>query len=343
MKAIFFEEHGGVEVLKYGDLPDPSPAPGEALVRVKAVALNHMDISVRHGWEGLRLKFPHISGCDIAGEIVSVNSPQSGWIPGNRVVINPGVNTTEDEWTRRGEDSVSPGYKLIGEQIKGGLAHYVCVPISNVFKLPDSVDFETGAAGLLTGTTCWRMLFKRAQIKAGESVLIVGSGGGVNSLAIMFAKAAGANVYALTSSREKMEMAKKLGCEEVINYKDTPQWPVQVLKITKGRGVDIVIDNVGAKTFSRSLRAVRRGGRIITVGNTTGFEIKYDNRLVFSRQISIIGSTMGSKQDFLDAMQFMWSRGIKPIIDRVEPLKKGIEMIQYLEEGKQFGKVVLKP
>lgn len=343
MKSIFFEEHGGPEVLKYADLPDPEPAPGEALVRVKAVALNHLDIWVRHGWKGLKLQMPHISGSDVAGDIVKVNAPNSGLVQGSRVIINPGITTSEDQWTRRGEDSVSPGYKILGEQRRGGMAEYVTVPVANCFRMPDEIDYAEGAAPILVGITAWRMLFGRANLKVGESVLIVGAGGGVNSLSIMFAKAAGATVYALTSTSEKKKKAEALGADFVIDYKKNPDWSLEVLKLTKGLGVDVVVDNVGAATMTNSLRAVTRGGRIVTVGNTSGHSVTYDNRLVFTKQVSILGSTMGGRQDFIDAMQFMWSRGIKPVIDRVEPLKSGVAMLQYLERGEQFGKIVLMP
>lgn len=342
MKAIFFEQHGEVEVLKYGSLTDPKPAPGEVLIRVKAVALNHLDIWVRRGWEGLHLEMPHITGSDIAGDIVAVNA-DSVWSAGTRVIVNPGILTGEDEWTRRGEDSLSPGYRIIGEQVRGGLAEYVTVPVSNVFKIPDGISYEEACAPLLVGTTCWRMLYKRAELKAGDTVLVVGSGGGVNSLSIVFAKHSGATVYALAGGKEKVKAARELGAEHVIDYEKNPKWAVEIFKYTKGRGVDVVIDNVGAKTLPDSLRAVRRGGKVVTVGNTSGHKVTYDNRLLFTKQVSLIGSTMGSRQDFIDAMQFMWKQNIKPIISRVEKLKDGIKMIKYLEEGKQFGKIVLTP
>lgn len=341
MKAIFFEHHGGIEVLKYADLPDPQVGSGEALIRVRAVALNHLDVWVRRGWDGLHLQMPHITGSDIAGEIVSV-AADSGWTPGTRVIVNPGVISGEDEWTRRGEDSLSPGYRIIGEQLRGGLAEYAVVPVQNVFKLPENLSFEEGAAPLLVGTTCWRMLFKRAGLLPGETVLVVGSGGGVNSLSVQLARAAGALPYVLCGGAEKCERARSLGAIETIDYRATPQWAVEILKLTKGRGVDVVIDNVGANTLAKSLRAVRRGGRIITVGNTSGWDVRYDNRLLFTKQVSLIGSTMGSRQDFIDAMQFLLTHNIKVPIDRVEALKDGIQMLKYLEEGRQFGKVVLR-
>jgi NADPH:quinone reductase-like Zn-dependent oxidoreductase len=340
MKAIFFEQHGDIDVLKYADLPDPSPQPGEALIKIKAAALNHLDIWVRKGWKGLNVEMPHITGSDISGEIVSVNGA-SEYKAGARVIIHPGVNTSEDEWTRRGEDSVSPGYRIIGEQLRGGLAEYITVPIKNVFRMPEACTFEQAAAPILVGTTVWRMLLKQAKLMAGESVLVVGSGGGVNSLTILMAKALGAQVFALAGGEKKAKLAESLGAQVVIDYKKTSAWPSEIMKITKGRGVDIVVDNVGAQTIARSLQSVRRGGRIVTVGNTSGFEVTFDNRLLFAKQVSLTGSTMGSKQDFIDSMAFIHNQNIKIPIDRIEKLSKGIEMIKYLEEGKQFGKIVL--
>lgn len=342
MKAIFFEQHGEIDVLKFADLPDPDPRHGEALIRVKAVALNHLDIWVRRGWKGLNPEMPHITGSDIAGEIVSVNVP-SQWTAGTRVVINPGIVTVEDEWTRRGEDSISPGYKLIGEQIRGGLAEYITVPVGNLFKIPEDWSYEDAAAPLLVGTTCWRMLFKRAVIRPGESLLVVGSGGGVNSFTISLASRIGATVFAIAGGERKVEKAFELGASHVIDYTKVPNWPIEILKLTKGRGIDVVIDNVGKSTIAKSLQAVARGGRIVSVGNTSGFDVSFDNRLLFAKQVSLLGSTMGSRQDFMDAMAFIWKHDIKAVIDRIEPLKDGIKMIKHLEDGKQFGKIVIKP
>lgn len=342
MKAIFFEKHGGPEVWQYGDLPEPTPKLGEALVRVKAVALNRLDLWVRNGWKGLRLPFPHITGSDIAGELIATNGECS--IPiGTAVVVNPGVTTVEDEWTRQGLDSLSPGYSIIGEHRQGGMAELATVPIRNLFEAPENISFEKLAAPLLVGTTCWRMLFRQGRLKPGESVLVVGAGGGVNSLAIQICKAIGATVYALTSSAEKIAKTQAIGADQVINYREQPEWQIEILKQTKGRGVDLVIDNVGAATFSKSLRTVARGGRIVTVGNTSGHEITFDNRLLFTKQVSVIGSTMGSKQDFINAMEFLLQKKIVPIVDHFEPLSAGLKMLTLLESGDQFGKIVLKP
>ena len=342
MKGIFFEKHGEIDVLKYADLPNPQPKPGEALVKVRAVALNHLDIWVRRGWQGLRLEFPHISGSDVAGEVVSINGGDpAAWSPGTRVIVNPGILSSEDEWTRRGLDSLSPGYKIIGEHVRGGMAEFVTVPIANLYRLPDEISFVDGAAPLLVATTCWRMLFKRAELQPGESVLVVGSGGGVNSLSIMLSNRIGATVIALAGGPNKAEYAKKLGAHHVIDYQSNTDWHVEVLKLTKGRGVDVIVDNVGAKTMAKSIRCVSRGGRIVTVGNTKGYEVSFDNRLFFVKQVSLIGSTMGSKQDFIDSLEFLWRNKIKIPIDSTEPLSKGIQMISKMEKGEQFGKIVL--
>lgn len=341
MKALFFEEHGGPEVLKFGELRKPEPKPGEALLKVCAVALNHLDIWVRRGWHGLSLQMPHVGGSDIVGEIVAANG--GDWHAGTKVIVNPGFNLGSDEWTRRGQDSLSPGYRIIGEQVPGGFAEFVTVPTANVFKKPEEISDEVACAGLLVGTTVWRMLFSRAELRAGETVLVVGAGGGVNTLAIQFAKAAGATVFVLGGGSAKLKKARELGADELIDYQKHDNWPAEVLRMTRGRGVDVVVDNVGTPTMSKSLRAAARGGRIVTVGNTKGFELPIDNRLIFTKQLSLLGSTMGSAQDFIDAQAFILSHKIKVAVDRVEPLSKGIEMLQLLEEGTQFGKIVLRP
>jgi NADPH:quinone reductase-like Zn-dependent oxidoreductase len=343
MKAIFFESHGDIDVLRYGELPVPQPRPQEALVRVRAVALNHLDIWVRRGWKGLRVAMPHITGADVAGEIVSLNSNDGSWSAGARVIVNPGIITAEDQWTHTGQDSVSPGYQIMGEQVKGGLAEFVSVPMANLLAMPDELSYHEAAAPLLAGVTCWRMLFKRAALQAGETVLVVGSGGGVNSLTILLAKSAGATVIALGGGPSKTQKALTLGADYVIDYTEHPEWSAEVLRITKGRGADVVVDNVGAATITKSLRSVARAGRVVTVGNTSGPAINIDNRLLFTKQVSLLGSTMGSREDFIDATNFIFSRKIRIPIDTVAPLSDGIRQLKRLEKGEQFGKIVLTP
>ncbi len=343
MKALCFYEHGDLDVLQYTDVPDPQPGPNQVLVRVRACALNHLDIFVRQGWPGLKLELPHWCGADVAGEIAALGEGVTGWEVGQRVVIDPGVTTTEDEFTRRGEHSLSPGYVILGEHLPGGQAEYVTVPAKNLMLIPPGWDFPQAAAPLLVSLTAWRMLIRRAKLRAGESVLIVGAGGGVNSMAIQIAKLAGATVYALTSTEEKMEKAGALGADVVLNYREDPAWSKTLYRMTDRRGVDVVVDNVGQATLMHSMRAVVRGGRIVIVGNTSGPQTEIDVRYIFGKQISIIGSTMGTHQDFRDVVELIWAGKLKPVVDRVVPLAEGKAAFEALERGEQFGKIVLTP
>ncbi len=343
MKALCYQEHGGLDVLQYTDVPAPEPAGDEVLVRVKATALNYLDVFVREGWPGLRLEMPHWSGSDVAGEIAKIGNDVTGWSLGQRVVIDPGIVTRTDEFTRRGEQSISPGYTILGEDIRGGHAEFVAVPARNLVAMPEGWDFQQAAAPLLVALTAWRMLIHRARLRAGESVLVIGAGGGVNSMAIQIAKFAGARVYALTSSEEKMEKARELGADLVINYRDDPNWSKAIYGITGRRGVDVVVDNVGQATLTQSMRAVARGGRIVIVGNTSGPRAEIDIRYIFAKQISIIGSTMGNHQDFRDVMELLWAGKLQPVVDRVLPLSEGRKAFKILESGDKFGKIVLTP
>ncbi len=343
MKALCFFEHGGLDQLQYTNVADPEPGPGEALIRVRACALNHLDVWIREGWPGLKLEMPHWTGADIAGEIAALGDGVDDWAVGQRVVIDPGVTTVEDEFTRRGEHSLSPGYVILGEDVRGGQAEYVTAPTGNLMEMPADWDFTEAVAPLLVGLTAWRMLIHRAKLRVGESVLIVGAGGGVNSIAIQIAKLAGATVYALTSTEEKMEKAHQLGADFVLNYREDPQWSKRLYKMTDRRGVDVVVDNVGQATLTQSMRAVVRGGRIVIVGNTSGPKTEIDIRYIFAKQISLIGSTMGTHQDFQDVMGLVWAGKLKPVVDRVMPLAEGRAAFEVLEQGEQFGKIVLQP
>jgi NADPH:quinone reductase-like Zn-dependent oxidoreductase len=343
MKALYFTEHGGPEVMRYGELPDPAPTAEQALVQVKAVALNHVDLWVRRGGPAFdKLPKPHVGGADVAGVVIGYGSGAVGPAPGTRVVVDPGVVTGEDEWTRRGEESLSPLYHILGEDAWGGCAEVVAVPARNLLPMPEGLGYPEAAAPILVYLTAWRMLVTRARLKAGETVAIVGAGGGVNSAAIQIAKHLGAIVFAITSTPEKMARAQELGADHVINYKQT-DWSRAVFAATGKRGVDVVVDNVGAPTWTPSIRALARGGRLVNVGGTGGPVVEMDLRLVFRKQISILGSTMGSHQDFLEVMNLIWQGKLAPVIDRVMPLSEGRAAHEHLEKGEQFGKVVLEP
>ena len=342
MKALYFDEHGELDVVKFGDVPDPKPGPGEVLVRVRACALNFLDIWVRRGWPGLKLEMPHWCGADVAGEIVELGENVADWQVGQRVVVDPGVNLFEDEFTRRGRDSVSPGYHILGEHRRGGAAEYLAISAGNLAAMPDDMDFPLAAAPLLVSLTAWRMLMHQAGLRAGETVLVVGAGGGVNSVAIQIAKLAGAFVYTVASNSAKAEQARQLGADVVLDRSQV-NWGKEVFKLTARRGVDVVVDNVGKATINTSMQAVARGGRIVIVGNTSGPQAEIDIRFIFGKQISLIGSTMGSHQDFRDVINLLWAGKIKPVIHQILPLSEGREAYKMMQEGKQFGKIVLAP
>jgi NADPH:quinone reductase-like Zn-dependent oxidoreductase len=342
MKALYFTEHGELDVIRYGEVPDPVPGPRDVLVKVRACAINHLDIWVRRGWPGLELEMPHWCGADVAGEVVESGGDVSGWRTGDRVVVDPGISTSEDEFTRTGEVSVSPGYHILGEHRRGGACDYVKVPAQNVHRLGEGWDFVQAAAPLLVSLAAWRMLIHRARLRAGESVLVVGAGGGVNSMAIQIAKLAGATVYVVCGSEEKGKRAMELGADEVLD-RSKVDWAKEIHKITGRRGVDVVVDNVGKATIAKSMQAVARGGRIVIIGNTSGPQAEIDIRYIFGKQISLIGSTMGSHQDFHDVVKLLWEGKLRPVIDRVMPLSEGIEAYKIMERGEQFGKIVLVP
>ena len=343
MKALHFYDHGSISNLSFGDLPTPKPLPSEVLLKVKACAVNHLDLWVLRGWPGLKLERPHIGGADIAGVISEIGSEVTDWKVGQEVVVIPGYAESEDKFTERGEDSLSPSYKIFGENRKGGFAEYVAVPSKCLFLKPKSLSFPEAAAPLLVGLTSWRMLLRRAQLKAGETLLVVGAGGGVNSFSLQLAVALGVKVIALSSTEEKCAQAISMGASEAINYRKVADWSREVRRLTSGAGADVVIDNVGTQTFSQSIHSCARGGRIVTVGNTSGAIVEFDNRLVFSKQISILGSTMGSMGDFKELLEFIELRSIRVNIDSVFHLKDAEEAYRALEEGRQYGKVIVVP
>ena len=342
MKALYFEKHGELDVLRYGDVPDPVAETGHVVVRVRACALNHLDIWVRRGWPGLKLEMPHWCGADVAGKVAELGRQVTGWQVDQRVVIDPGVSLFEDEFTRRGEDSLSPGYHVLGEHRRGGAAEYVVVPAANLAILPDDISFPNAAAPLLVTLTAWRMLIRQAQLRAGETVLVVGAGGGVNSMAIQLAKLAGATVFVVAGDVKKAKLARQWGADVTIDRSET-DWGREVARLTHKRGVDVVVDNVGKATLSTSMMAVARGGRIVIVGNTSGAMAEIDIRYIFGKQIRLIGSTMGTHQDFHDIATLLWSGRLKPIIDRVMPMSQGKEAYEIMEKGEQFGKIILTP
>ena len=342
MKSLCYYQHGGLDVLRYDDVADPVPGKGQVLVKVKACALNHLDIWVMRGLPGLDLEMPHWGGSDIAGVIAGLGPEVTGLETGQRVVIDHGINPVEDEFTRRGEHSMSPRYVIIGEHTRGGLAEYIVVPEQNAVKIPDNVDFPEACAPLLVTLTAWRMLINRAKLRAGETVLTVGAGGGVNSASIQIAKLAGARVIVTSSSDEKLQRAMKLGADFAVNYREQPDVAQAVHGLTDGRGVDIAVDTVGAATWPIDFAAVRRGGRIVLCGVTTGATAETPLSTLYWNQLTILGSTMGSHEDFRLMVSAVAAAGLKPVIDRIVPLDDGPAAQARMESGDQFGKIVLR-
>lgn len=340
MLAVWIEEHGGPEVLRYGELPRPEPGKGEVLVRLRAAALNHLDIWVRKGWPGLKLTYPHILGADGAGEIAAVGPEVTEWKVGDRVVINPNIGCGQCRYCLAGYDNRCERWQLLGETRSGTYAQYVVVPARNVYPLPDGFDEHAAAAAALVFQTAWHSLITRGALKPGEHVLIVGASGGVNTASIQIAKFAGCTVYVVGSNERKLALAKSLGADVLINRVEHPNWHREVLRLTGGRGVDVVVDNVGT-TFPMSFKAAAKGGRILTVGNTGGPVFEIDNRFIFSKHLSVIGSTMSTQEDFRTVMELVFARKLKPVLDRVFPLEEAREAHEYLESGKQLGKVTL--
>jgi NADPH:quinone reductase-like Zn-dependent oxidoreductase len=342
MKALLFKEFGGPEKLQLQDVPDPTIGPGDVLVRVRACALNHLDLWVRQGLPALKTPLPFWTGCDIAGDVAEVGAAVQQVKVGDRVAVNPNLNCGRCEFCRQGEDSMCVRYGILGEHEHGGLAELCRVRADNVMKLPDHITHDEAAAFILVNLTAWRMIVTQAAVRPGEDVLILGVGGGVSSAAVQIAKLCGARVWVTSSSEAKLERARALGADECINYtKD--DWAKVVSEKTARRGVDVVVENVGAATWKQSLRSLAKGGRLVTCGATAGPIGETDIRIVFWNQLRIIGSTMGNRKEFDAVMAQLFRGRLEAIIDDVMPLADGAAAQKKLAEGKQFGKIVLKP
>jgi NADPH:quinone reductase-like Zn-dependent oxidoreductase len=337
VKAVRFHAHGGTDVLRYEEAPDPDIGPGDVLVRVRACALNHLDLWNRRGV--VKLPLPHISGADIAGEVVA--SADKELSPGRRVMLQPGLSCGRCEACLEGRDNECPRYDVIGSQSDGGYAEFVRVPMQNVVAIPDAIGFVDAAAFPLTFLTAWHMIVTRAKLRPGEDVLVLGAGSGVGQAAIQIAWLHGARVFATAGTDEKMARAREIGAYEVINH-HTQDLPGEIRRLTKGRGVDVVIEHVGEATWDRSLKCLARAGRLVTCGATTGHKAAIDLRFLFARQYSLMGSYMGTKGEMLRAAQFLFAGQLRPVVDRTFPLADAAAAQDYLERSQQFGKVVLE-
>jgi NADPH:quinone reductase-like Zn-dependent oxidoreductase len=341
MKAIVYSQHGGPEVLRYSDVADPQISANEVLVRVRACALNHLDLWLRKGIPGMPIPLPHIPGSDIAGEITKIGEKVANTKVGAKVLLQPGISDGTCAQCLAGRDNYCRQYSLLGQMVDGGCAEYVKAPAVNVLPIPGKLSFEQAAAVPLVFLTAWHMLIGRAHLHPGETVLVLGAGSGVGSAAIQLAKNLGARVIATAGSEAKLAKAKELGADEVIDH-SKQKIAAEVKRITERRGVDVVLEHVGVATWEDSIYSLTVGGRLVTCGATTGYDGKIDLRYLFTRQLSILGSFMGSKAELFPVLE-LFNRGLlKPVIDTVMPLELCADAHKRLESREQFGKIVLR-
>jgi NADPH:quinone reductase-like Zn-dependent oxidoreductase len=342
MRGAVITGHGGLEVVKVADdLPVPEPGPGQVRLRIKAAALNRLDLWVRAGWPGLKLDMPHIMCADGAGVVDALGPGVTGYAPGDRVCINPTIVDPDSPALLTGLENQSRIH-ILGESVPGVASEYAVVPARNLHRLPDHISDEVAAAAGLVYLTAWHSLMTRGGLRAGETVLIIGAGGGVNSASIQIAKLAGAKVYVVGSSSEKCRQAEEQGADVTINRAEEPNWSRAMYQLTDRQGVDIVIDNVGQDTLRDSIRSARIGGRILIVGSTSGPHIDLDIRQIFARHLNIIGSMMGPHQEYIRVMNLIFDGLLHPIVSAVKPLEAAAEAQQILAEFAVFGKIVLK-
>ncbi len=342
MKAVVINQHGAEDVLDLAEVPEPEVAANEVLVRVKACALNHLDIWVRKGIRGLELSMPHILGSDVAGVVERTGDLVRNIRAGDEVVLSPGLSCMHCEYCLSGRDNLCARYSVLGALAPGGYAEFVKVPSVNVIAKPANLSFAEAAAVPLVFLTAWHMLTERVGLRAGETLLVHAAGSGVGSAAIQIGKLFGARVIATASTAEKLDKAKELGADETINYQEE-DFLEAVRRLTNKRGVDVVFEHTGEATWDKSLRSLVRGGRLVTCGATSGFNGNLDIRYLFSRQIKLVGSYMGAKAELLEVMKLVEAGRLKAVVDRVLPLEQAADAHRALENRAQFGKVVLAP
>ena len=342
MKAAVIREHGGLECVTIDELPEPRAGEGEVVLEVRSAALNHLDIWIRKGRPGLQLDMPHVLGSDGAGVVVEVGPKTHGMNIGDEVILNPGLSCGYCESCRRGQQSECVSFGIVGMSRPGTFAEKVAVPCQNVHSKPAHLNFDEAASLALAYQTAWRMLMTRAGLHTGETVLIHGIGGGVALAALQLAKLAGAKVIVTSSSDEKLSRAKAIGADHTVNYRAVDGLATKVRDITGGRGVDVVVDTVGAGTWSTNFNIVRRGGRIVLCGVTTGPQAPTDLRALYWNQLTVMGSTMGSNEDLRQMLRAVETAKLRPVIDSRLPLEEIREAMSRMEAAEQFGKIVVK-
>jgi NADPH:quinone reductase-like Zn-dependent oxidoreductase len=340
MRAIVLREHGGPEVLHEEDIATPVPRAGEIRVRIRAVALNHLDLWVRRGGPAFKLQYPHRLGSDIAGTVDALGDGVAGVAVGDRVVVQPGLSCGRCAQCLSGHDNLCRDYKILGENTQGGYAEYIAVPAGNVVPAPPNLDDAHAAASLLAFMTAWQMVVHKARVTPGDVVVVNGAGSGVGVAAVQIAKLHGATVIATAGSAAKLERARELGADHGVDY-NSADIVASTRQLTDRRGVDAVLDHIGGDVFAASIRAVRPGGRVVTCGATAGFHPQIDLRHIFFRQVEVLGSTMSSKADLLAVLAHITTGRLRPIVHEVLPLSRAADAHRLLESRAAFGKVVL--
>lgn len=341
MRAALFHEHGGPEVVRVEEVPTPVPGPAEVLIRVRAAAMNHLDLWVRRGLP-IETTMPHIGGSDFAGVIEELGESVEGLSLGDHVVVNPALWCGRCRSCLQGEESMCERFRLLGEHTNGGFAEFAVAPAANVYRLPRSYPFELAAALPVSYQTAWRALLTRARLRAGEEVLILGASGGTAAAAVQIAKLHGARVYAVTSGEANVQRVQELGAD-VVYDREQVDFSREVHRDTEKRGVDVVVENVGEATWRGSLRALARGGRLVTYGATTGWKGETDLRLVFWKQLELIGTTMANRAEFEAMLQAALEGRFAPPIGATLPLDQARTAHERLEAGDLFGKLILLP
>lgn len=344
MRAVAFHEHSpSFDAYTMSDeLPVPTIGPDDLLVRVEYAALNRLDNFVRIGWKGLNLEFPHIPCSDFSGVIAEVGSQVNGWAVGQRVTANPLLWCGRCRPCLRGEHNRCINWHILGESTRGACAEYVKIPAVNLAAIPDDYDMRKAAAASLVYVTAWHSLVTAGGLRPTERVLIVGAGGGVNTASIQIAKLLGATVYVIASNASKAQMASSLGADWVYDRSVDPNWTRAVYQATRREGIDVVVDNVGQATWPSSLRTLAPNGRLLTVGGTTGYEASVPVNLLFGRHLSIIGSTMGTQEDYLTVMSLVFAGKLDPVVDSVWPMQAFSGAVQRMMANEQFGKILIQ-
>jgi NADPH:quinone reductase-like Zn-dependent oxidoreductase len=343
MLAVTLPHHSdSTDVYHLSEIPAPMPGPGEVLVRVAYAALNRLDLYVRVGWKGLVLDFPHIPCSDFSGEITSLGSGVQGWQVGQKVTANPLVWCGVCRACLRGEQNRCHSAHILGESTRGTCAEVVAIPARNLVAIPDGFDMRHAAAASLVYSTAWHSLVTVGRLTAGERVLIIGAGGGVNSASLQIARMLGAKVYVVAASAQKAALALEQGADWAFDRTLSEEWPRAVYLASGRKGIDIVVDNVGKETWARSLRTLAPNGRLLTVGGSSGYDAVVPVNLLFGRHLSILGSTMGTQDDYLNVMHWVFAGRLQPIVDSIYSMARFSEAMTRLESGQHFGKILIR-